>query len=65
MIRIRTAVAVVLALSWLGATSIQAATQSEAGAHAVIEKTVKEVLDVLADKSGTTEERLHSIEEIV
>ena len=65
MIRRRTAAAVVLALSWLGATGVRAVTQSEASAHAVIEKTVKEVLAVLEDKSVSTEKRLHSIEEIV
>ena len=64
-IRKRTAAAVVLILGWLGASGIQAATPSEAGARAVIEKTVKEVLDVLADESMSTEERLHSIEAIV
>jgi phospholipid transport system substrate-binding protein len=65
MIRLRTAAAVVLVLSWLGATGVRAVTQSEASAHAVIEKTVKEVLAVLDDKSVSTEKRLHSIEEIV
>ena len=64
-IRKRTAAAVVLILGWLGASGIQAATPSEAGARAVIEKTVKEVLDILADESMSTEERLHSIEAIV
>jgi phospholipid transport system substrate-binding protein len=65
MIRMRTAAVVVLAIGSLGAAGIQPATQSEAGAHAVIEKTVEEVLNVLADKSVSTEERLHAIEEIV
>jgi phospholipid transport system substrate-binding protein len=65
MIRTSTALIVILAVSSLGATGIRAATPSEAGAHAVIEKTVEEVLEVLADKSVPTEQRLNSIEEIV
>jgi phospholipid transport system substrate-binding protein len=65
MIRIRTAAVVMLALSWLGASGIQAATQSEASAHAVIEKTVEEVLEILADKTVPTEKRIQSIESVV
>ena len=65
MIRIGAAAVVILASSSLAATDSRSATQSEARAHAVIEKTVEEVLDVLADKSASSEERLHSIEAIV
>ncbi len=65
MIRVRLAAIAVLVVGCLGATGIRAATPSEAGAHAVIEKTVEEVLDVLADKSVSTEKRLQSIEKIV
>jgi phospholipid transport system substrate-binding protein len=65
MRRLCTAAIVVLAISSLGAAGIRPATPSEASAHAVIEKTVDEVLLVLADKSVSTEKRLQSIEEIV
>ena len=65
MIRIGAAAVVILVSSSLAATDSRSATQSEARAHAVIEKTVEEVLDVLADKSASSEERLHSIEAIV
>lgn len=65
MIRVRVAAIAVLVVGCLGATGIRAATPSEAGAHAVIEKTVKEVLGVLANKSLSTENRLRSIEVIV
>ncbi len=65
MIRIRTAAAVILILSWLGAFDIQAASPSETSAHAVIEKTVNQVLDVLADKTKSSAQRLRSIEGIV
>jgi phospholipid transport system substrate-binding protein len=65
MIRVRVAAVAVLVVGCLGATGIRAATPSEAGAHAMIDKTVGEVLDVLADKSVSTEKRLQFIEKIV
>jgi phospholipid transport system substrate-binding protein len=43
----------------------RAVTESEAAARAVVAETVKEVLAVLRDKSVPTEQRIHSIEEIV
>jgi phospholipid transport system substrate-binding protein len=65
MIRVRVTAVAVLVVGCLGATGIRAATPSEAGAHAMIDKTVGEVLDVLADKSVSTEKRLQFIEKIV
>jgi phospholipid transport system substrate-binding protein len=65
MIRVRVTAVAVLVVGCLGATGIRAATPSEAGAHSMVEKTVGEVLDVLADKSVSTEKRLQFIEKIV
>jgi phospholipid transport system substrate-binding protein len=62
----RTATAVlVAAVSCLAAAGARAATESGAGARAVIAETVEEVLAVLRDKSVPTEDRIRSIEEIV
>jgi len=49
----------------LAAPPAFAATESEAGARAVIAETVEEVLAVLRDKSIPTEDRIRSLEEIV
>ena len=65
MIRVRTAAVVMLACCWFGASGVRAATQSEASAHAVIKKTVEEVLEILADKSAPTAQRIQSIEAVV
>jgi phospholipid transport system substrate-binding protein len=48
-----------------GALQATAATDSEAGARAVISQTVEEVLAVLRDKSVPTEDRIRSLEAIV
>jgi phospholipid transport system substrate-binding protein len=62
----RTAVAILIAVvSGLAAPGVLAATESEAGARAVIAETVDEVLTVLRDKSRSTEERIRSLEKIV
>ncbi len=62
----RTATAVLAAaVSCLAAPGARAATESGAGARAVIAETVEEVLAVLRDKSAPTEDRIRSIEEIV
>jgi phospholipid transport system substrate-binding protein len=62
----RTATAILVAvLCGLAAPGVRAATESEAGARAVIAETVDEVLAVLRDKSAPTEDRIRSIEQIV
>ena len=62
----RTATAILVAVvSGLAAPGVRAATESEAGARAVIAETVDEVLAVLRDKSRPTEDRIRSIEQIV
>ena len=62
----RTASAILVAVvSGLAAPVVQAATESEAGARAVVSETVEEVLAVLRDKSAPTDDRIRSIEEIV
>ena len=62
----RTATAILVAVSCgLAAPGVRAATESEAGARAVIAETVDEVLAVLHDKSVPTEDRIRSIEQIV
>ncbi len=62
--RLATAV-LVAAVSCLAAAGTRAATESGAGARAVIAETVEEVLAVLRDESVPTEGRIRSIEEIV
>jgi phospholipid transport system substrate-binding protein len=62
--RTATAILVVVVLG-LVAPGVRAATESEAGARAVIAETVEEVLEVLRDKSRPTEDRIHSLEQIV
>ncbi|MFB3118585.1 MAG: ABC transporter substrate-binding protein, partial [Myxococcota bacterium] len=52
-------------MSCLAAAGARAATESGAGARAVIAETVEEVLAVLRDKSAPTEDRIRSIEKIV
>ncbi len=62
----RTAVAIlIVVVSDLAAPGVLAATESEAGARAVIAETVDEVLTVLRDKSRSTEDRIRSLEKIV
>jgi phospholipid transport system substrate-binding protein len=62
----RTATAILIAVvSGLAAPGVRAATESEAGARAVIAETVDEVLAVLRDKSKPTEDRIRSLEQIV
>ncbi len=62
----RTATAILVAVvSGLAAPGVRAATESEAGARAVIAETIDEVLAVLRDKSRSTEDRIRSIEQIV
>jgi phospholipid transport system substrate-binding protein len=60
-----TTAVLVAALSCLAAPGVRAASESEAGARAVIAETVEEVLAVLRDKSVSTQSRIRSIEEIV
>ncbi len=61
----RTAAAILVAVvSGLAAPGVRAATESEAGARAVIAETIDEVLAVLRDKSKPTEDRIRSIEQI-
>ncbi len=62
--RMATAV-LVAAVSCLAAPGVRAATESEAGARAVIAETVEEILAVLRDESAPTQDRIRSIEEIV
>jgi phospholipid transport system substrate-binding protein len=59
-----TAILVVVVIG-LAAPGVRAATESEAGARAVIAETVEEVLAVLRDKSKSTEDRIRSLEQIV
>jgi phospholipid transport system substrate-binding protein len=59
-----TAILVVVVIG-LAAPGVRAATESEAGARAVIAETVEEVLAVLRDKSKPTEDRIRSLEQIV
>lgn len=59
-----TAILVVVVFG-LAAQGVRAATESEAGARAVIAETVEEVLAVLRDKSKPTEDRIRSLEQIV
>jgi phospholipid transport system substrate-binding protein len=59
------AAVLVAALSCLVAPGVRAATESEAGARAVIAETVEEVLAVLRDESVSTQGRIRSIEKIV
>jgi phospholipid transport system substrate-binding protein len=59
-----TAILVVVVIG-LAAPGVGAATESEAGARAVIAETVEEVLAVLRDKSKPTEDRIRSLEQIV
>jgi len=62
----RTATVILAAVvSGLAVPGVRAATESEAGARAVIAETVDEVLAVLRDKSKPTEDRIHSLEQIV
>jgi len=62
----RTAAAILVAVvSGLAAPGVRAATESEAGARAVIAETVDEVLAVLRDKSRPKEDRIRSLEQIV
>jgi len=62
--RIATAVAVA-AFSCLASAGDRTATASEPTPQAIIQKTVDEVLKVLANKAASTEDRIRSIEEIV
>jgi phospholipid transport system substrate-binding protein len=63
---VRTTMAVLIAVvSGLSAPAVRAATESEAGARAVISETIGEVLAVLRDGSVPTEDRIRSIEQIV
>ena len=55
----------VTALIGIAGAETRAATESESSAHAVMEKTVEEVLHVLSNETSSTEERLQSLEEIV
>jgi len=61
----RAAAVLVAVMSGFAAPSVRAATESEAGARAVIAETVDQVLAVLRDKSIPTEDRIHSLEQIV
>jgi len=61
--RIATAV-LVAAVSCLAAPGVRAAAESEAGATAVVDEMVKEVLAALRDKSVPTQKRIRSIEKI-
>ena len=58
MLRVATALILLLFAS----PAAFAMTESEAGAHAVIEKTVGEVLIVLSNKSAPAAERIRSID---
>ena len=60
-----TATAILVVASGLAAPGVRAATESEAGARAVVAETVEEVLVVLRDKSASTEDRIRSLEQIV
>jgi phospholipid transport system substrate-binding protein len=59
-----TAILVVVVIG-LAAPGVRAATESEAGARAVIAETIEEVLAVLRDESRPTEDRIRSLEQIV
>jgi len=59
-----TAILVVAGISF-AEPGVRAATESEVGAHAVIAETIEEVLAVLRNKSVSTEDRIHSLEQIV
>lgn len=59
------AAALVVVVSSLAAPGVRAATESEAGARAVIAETVEEVLAVLRNKSVPSEDRIRSLEQIV
>jgi phospholipid transport system substrate-binding protein len=62
----RAATAILVAVvCGLAAPGVHAATESEAGARAVIAETVEEVLTVLRDDSVSTEDRIRSLEKIV
>jgi len=64
--RARAATAILVAVvSGLAAPGVRAATESEAGARAVIAVTINEVLAVLRDRSVPTEDRIRAIEQIV
>lgn len=64
--RARAAAAILVAVvSGLAAPGVRAATESEAGARAVIAVTINEVLAVLRDRSVPTEDRIRAIEQIV
>ncbi len=67
MLRLARTATVILAavVSGLAAPDVRAATESEAGARAVIAVTINEVLAVLRDRSVPTEDRIRSIEKIV
>ncbi len=67
MLRLARTATVILAavVSGLAAPGVRAATESEAGARAVIAVTIDEVLAVLRDRSVPTEDRIRSIEKIV
>jgi phospholipid transport system substrate-binding protein len=60
-----TATAIFVVASGLTAPGVRAATESEAGARAVVAETVEEVLTVLRDESASTEDRIRSLERIV
>jgi phospholipid transport system substrate-binding protein len=60
-----TATAIFVVASGLTAPGVRAATESEAGARAVVAETVEEVLAVLRDESASTEDRIRSLERIV
>jgi phospholipid transport system substrate-binding protein len=62
--RTATAILVVVVIG-LAAPGVRAATESEAGARAVIAETIEEVLAVLRDESRPTEDRIRSLEQIV
>jgi phospholipid transport system substrate-binding protein len=55
----------VVAATFLAEPGVRAATESEAGARAVIAETIEEVLAVLRNKTVTTEDRIRSLEQIV
>ena len=62
----RTATAILVAVvCGFAAPDVRAATESEAGARAVIAVTINEVLAVLRDRSVPTEDRIRAIEQIV
>jgi len=66
LLLVGTAAAIFAAVvSGLAAPGVRAATESEAGARAVIAETVDEVLAVLRDKSRPKEDRIRSLEQIV